>query len=361
MGSRLAVAPALLALAAALPGCGTPGAGTPPSGAAAAVVAADGVLCDLVQRLTAGDRPVACLLQAGEDPHAFRLTPQQRRGLSSASLLLINGYGLSPALSRLPQAVPVAERAVPDSPRLDGGATDGEGHPPDDDHGHGHGHEHGHAGERDPHVWHDPLQARAMLTFVAEQLARQQPATAGMVRQRASRLAGLLQELDRWNGQQLATVPRRDGGRLPPLATAHRSAASFARRYGLRELSLLDALSRSASLRPQSLEQVVDELRRSRVPMLFREPGDPSHTLQRLSRLSGAPLSPEPLVVDGLGRGPQGSLSLMATLVSNTCRISTGLGGRCDREGGESLIRRWQQDPVTADGDRGAAASGRQP
>ncbi|MEB3209461.1 MAG: zinc ABC transporter substrate-binding protein, partial [Synechococcus sp.] len=62
------------------------------------VIAADGVLCDLARRLAAADLEVHCLLRPGDDPHQFRLTPQQSRELSQAPLVLINGYGLTPAL-----------------------------------------------------------------------------------------------------------------------------------------------------------------------------------------------------------------------------------------------------------------------
>jgi hypothetical protein len=50
-----------------------------------------------------------------------------------------------------------------------------------------------------------------------------------------------------------------------------------------------------------------------------------------------------PLAADGLAMGPEGPLSLMATLVRNTCTIVDGWGGRCDRQGGEALVQAWSQ------------------
>ena len=108
------------------------------------VIAADGVLCDITQRLAAGDLRVSCLLQPGDDPHQFRLTPQQSRELSQAQLVLINGYGLTPALASADKpgtsqtkTVAVAELSVPNSPALEAGPPktadshqhhDGDGH-----------------------------------------------------------------------------------------------------------------------------------------------------------------------------------------------------------------------------------------
>ena len=87
-----------------------------PQATTANVVAADGALCDITRRLADGDLQVSCLLEGGDDPHHLQLTPAQTRQLSQAQLVLINGYGLTPALGALPGAVKVAEIAVPDSP-----------------------------------------------------------------------------------------------------------------------------------------------------------------------------------------------------------------------------------------------------
>jgi ABC-type Zn uptake system ZnuABC Zn-binding protein ZnuA len=351
------LAPLGLALLLPLGGClgqQRPGAG--PGSAASGlprVVAADGVLCDLVRRLAGRDLAVTCLLGPGEDPHAFRPTPSQRQALALASLVLINGYGLSPALERISGAVALAERAVPQSPRLEAPPATSVGADPVHEHKHEHEHDHSHSGDRDPHVWHDPQQAQALVRAAAQQLAALRPERRAAISARALRLERLLDELDRWNRQQLATIPPTATGQRPTLATGHRAAASLARRYGLEELPVVDAHSSSAVLRPEALQAVLAELRRRQVRSLFAEPGPPPRALLRISRMAGVPISPEPLVLDGLARGSAGPPTLMATLVANTCAISAGLGGRCDRPAGVGLIQRWQ-----AVGAAGVPASG---
>jgi len=328
-----AVAALGLALAAAF---GLQACRTPP---AAEVIAADGVLCDITQRLAAGELGVGCLLQPGEDPHQFRLTPQQSRELSQAQLVLINGYGLTPALANLAEAgagagatrtVAVAERAVPGSPVLSAAA-------PEAAHAHHH-EEHSHAhGDRDPHVWHDPQQAQALVREVAAQLIQLKPAARERITARAQAMTATLQQLDTWNRRQLASIqdPR-------PLATGHRAFASLARAYGLQELAVVDATSSSENLRPQAFEAVVAQLRRERVPVLFAEQLPAGKALQRISSLSGVPIASEPLVADGLAPGPQGDGNLVATLAANTCLIVNGLGGRCDASSQKALEQRWQ-------------------
>jgi zinc/manganese transport system substrate-binding protein len=327
-GQRLSGTTLALALAGAL-GLQACAPERPPE-----VIAADGVLCDISRRLAGDDLRVQCLLQPGDDPHQFRLTPQQSRELSQAKLVLINGYGLTPALAEQAKAVAVAERAVPNSPVLDAQPDDhGLAERGDGDRGRG---DHGH-GNRDPHVWHDPDQAIALVQEVARQLGQLKPAARSRIAARAQAMAATLQDLDGWNRRQLATMPA-----ASPLATGHRGFASLARAYGLRELAVVDATSTSDSLRPQTFQAVVEQLRRERVPMLFAEQLPPGKALQRISSLSGVPMAPEALVADGLGPEANGSGNLMATLTANTCRIVNGLKGRCDQSSGQALVKRWQ-------------------
>ena len=334
-----AAASLALALAAAvgLQACRTP----PP----ADVIAADGVLCDITQRLAASDLRVSCLLQPGDDPHQFRLTPQQSRELSQAQLVLINGFGLTPALAELTKpgssqtkTVAVAELAVPNSPVLEAAPPKtADFHQHHDEDGQHHDEdEHAH-GDRDPHVWHDPTQAAALVLLVAQQLQQLKPAAQAPIAARAQAMTATLQQLDDWNRRQLATIPT-----ARPLATGHRAFASLARAYGLQELAVVDATSSSDNLRPQAFQAVLEQLRREQVPMLFAEQLPAGKALQRVSSLSGVPIAAAPLVADGLAAEPDGNGNLVATLAANTCLIVNGLGGRCDPSGQQALSQRWQ-------------------
>jgi zinc/manganese transport system substrate-binding protein len=276
--------------------------------------------------------------------HQLQLSPNQSQQLRQARLVLINGYGLTPSVAGLPGAVPIAELAVPESPQLPGPAqpvppTAG-GHDDHDHANHDHGnHDHG---NQDPHVWHDPRQASAMVRLVGERLARLAPTAAPAIRRRASTMTSQLAALDQWNSRQLATIPRDANGQAPPLASGHRAFTSLARRYGLRELAVVDGSSSSTSLRPQAFEAVVRQLQQERVPVLFAEQQPAPRNLERISTLSGVPLAAEPLLADGLAAGSNGAGNLLLTLTGNTCAIAEGLGGQCDRKGQRLLIRQWE-------------------
>jgi zinc/manganese transport system substrate-binding protein len=290
------------------------------------VIAADGALCDITRRLASSDLAVSCLLGPNDDPHQLQLSPHQSRQLRQARLVLINGYGLTPALEKRSGVVKVAELAVPNSPSLEGANRDDEqaGH-------HAQGDSHAH-GDRDPHVWHDPRQAAALVAAISQRLQQLDPAAATAIAGRAAALERSLQALDRWNRTQFATIP---GARV--LASDHRAFASLVRAYGLEELPVVDSASSSDRLRPAALSQVIQLLQRRRVAGLFSQQDPPSRSLQRVSSLSGVPIAPQPL------RADVGGDHLMATLTTNTCRIVEQLKGRCDEAGRERLVADWDQ------------------
>ena len=306
----------LLALLATLAGCRQgPQAATTPAVEGPRVIAGDGVLCDLSQRLAPSQVQVDCLLGPGDDPHHFRLTPSQSQAVAQSSLLLVNGGGLTPALERLPNRVAIVDR-LPGPGDLD---------------------------RHDPHLWHDPAQAALMVKEVAAQLAVLAPQSRGEIEARSAALQSLLADLDRWNRRQLATIPLGADGQRPPVAMAHRALSSYSGAYGLQEMPLVDQDSTSSSLRPAQFAAVVAQLGQRRVPALFREPGEIGRSMQRISELSGVPIAPTPLVVDGLARAADGSpRSLMATMVANTCALSQGLKGQCDSNAGARLQQQWE-------------------
>ena len=307
----------LLALLATLAGCRQgPQAATTPVVEGPQVIAGDGVLCDLSKRLAPSQIQVDCLLGPGDDPHHFRLTPSQSQALAQSSLVLVNGGGLTPALEKLPNRVAIVDRLPPDPGERD---------------------------RQDPHLWHDPAQAALMVREVAAQLAVLAPQSRGEIEARSAALQSLLADLDRFNRRQLATIPLGADGQRPPVAMAHRALSSYSGAYGLQEMPLVDQDSTSSSLRPAQFAAVVSQLGQRRVPALFREPGEIGRSMQRISELSGVPIAPTPLVVDGLARAVDGSpRSLMATLVANTCALSQGLKGQCDSDAGARLQQQWE-------------------
>lgn len=271
------------------------------------VVAADGMLCDITRTLMGGSARVECLIPPGSDPHTLALRPSDRRVLSQARVVLINGYNLTPALKRIQTSapvVPVAERAVPRSRA------------------------------KDPHVWHAPSQTSAMVNVVAGALnpiLNRDGQVA--VQRRRKEMETILTRLDRWTNRQIKSVPKAQR----VLVTEHRAFSAFADRYGIRQLPIIDAYATGGILRPASLRAITEAVRESGTKAIFAEALPPSKTLRRISRSSGAPIASQPLFADG----PAPGKSLIQTATANVCTFVVAQGGQCDRTTAKQLQTLW--------------------
>ena len=272
------------------------------------VVAGDGVLCDLTRTLSGGATDVRCVIAPGTDPHHFQLTPMNRRHISEADVVLINGYGLTPTLARLSgpfTLVPVGEQAVPSNP------------------------------SKDPHLWHNPIHTSAMAVVVSrtmQQLPISSQSKAGL-RRRQQSVTGILRDLDAWNRRQIATIP--SGHRA--LVSEHLAFGFFADRYGLQHVAMLDDYATGGQLRPSSLKRISDAVKASKTKILFAEQQPPSKTLRRISKHSGKPIAAQILFSDGAAPNK----SLIETATANTCSLVIAQGGSCDQAGAKALQQRW--------------------
>ncbi len=271
------------------------------------MVAIDGVLCDLTRTLVAKDVKVVCLIQPGSDPHNYRLKPSDRQALSNASLVLHNGFKLTPSANKISgsaKVIAVAEKALP--------ANDGS----------------------DPHVWHDPANSAAMVAVVADRLAPVLPASQrSALAARAAEAINVLNALGDWGTKQFATIP--ENQRV--LVSEHQAYSHLTNRYGLRQITMLDSFTTGGLLRPSSLRTITAEVQGSGAQALFPESLPVSKTLRRISRSTGLPVYSSPLFADGLAP----NRSTVGTATLNICTVVKGQGGQCDQVAADELIARW--------------------
>ena len=271
------------------------------------VVAVDGVLCDLTRTLVEADVNVVCLIQPGGDPHNYRLRPSDREALSKAALVLNNGFNLTPAAKKMRgtgQVVAVAELAMPDY------------------------------NGSDPHVWHDPANSAAMVTVIAERLAPVIPASQrSALASRAANASTILDAVGVWGGKQFANLPKQQR----VLASEHQAYSHLAKRYGVRQITMLDSFTTGGTLRPSSLRKITTEVKGSGARTLFPESLPSNKTLRRISRSTGLPINATPLFADGLAPGR----SSVSTATLNICTVVNGQGGQCDQKGADELVKRW--------------------
>ena len=240
---RLLALLGMLAGSVALAGCGGTDADGGPT-----VVAAFYPLAWAAGEV-AGDRyRVVDLTPPGAEPHDVELSPRDVESIRDADLVVYAGGGFQPAV----------ENAVADR---DGASLDVSG------------------GERDPHVWLDPVRFARTARSLGDALGR--PAAG-------RRLATAIAALDREYETGLRSCERRT------LVSSHAAFGHLAARYGLTARSLAGT-SPEAEPGPRELERLVDDVREAGATAVFTEPlvsGRLAETVAREAGVDVATLDP---------------------------------------------------------------------
>jgi zinc transport system substrate-binding protein len=256
------VAASLLAVVA-LAGCG----GSASRDGSRTVVAAFYPLAWVAEQVGGENVEVVNLTGAGAEPHDLELSPRDVEAVRDAELVLYVGSGFQPAVEDA-----VAER---DGPSLDLAE-----------------------GDRDPHVWLDPVRFAAISEEIGDALGHPE---AGR------ELARRLRALDREYTSRLARCERRT------LVTTHAAFGHLAARYGLQQISLAGR-SPEAEPGPRELERLVDEVRRSGATAVLAEPLVSSRLAETVARETGvevAVLDPVEGLTEERTAGGEDYLSVM--------------------------------------------------
>lgn len=203
----------------ALAGCG----GSEDNGSPT-VVAAFYPLAWAAERI-GDDAVVVNLTPPGAEPHDVELSPRDVQEIRDADLVLYVGSGFQPAVEDA-----VADRKGP--------SLDVSG------------------GDRDPHIWLDPVRLARVVTQIARTLGRAEP---------GAELAAALRRLDEDYRRGLERCERRT------LVTTHSAFGHLTARYGLTHLSLAGR-SPEAEPGPRELERLIAEVRDSGATTVFAEP-----------------------------------------------------------------------------------------
>jgi zinc transport system substrate-binding protein len=204
------------------------------------------------------------LLARGADEHDFQLKPSQAAAVARSDLVVWIGPSLTPWLdsamdSRADGAAvlglldaegtvhrPYDNGGLAEADEDDLAAENGHDDAPSESHGEDLGHEDDHDtdhGNVDPHVWHDPDNAKLWLAAIAAELARLDPANAATYQANAAAAVDGLTALDAEVAAILAPVQGK------PIVTFHDAYGYFADHYGLTmagSIALGDAASPGA-------------------------------------------------------------------------------------------------------------------
>jgi ABC-type Zn uptake system ZnuABC Zn-binding protein ZnuA len=278
-----------LAASVALAGCGSSQGDA--SGTAAAgklrVVATTTQAGDF-SRVIGGDLvSVTQLLKPNVDPHDYEPSPADLDALAKADVLVTNGAGLE---SWLDDAVSASGFEGTRTVMADGvPLRTGSG---------------AEAGQHDPHIWHDPRNAKIMVTDLEKGFALASPAGAPTFQKNLTTYLTALDALDRQDAAEIATIPA--GQRL--LVTNHDAFGYYTARYGITYVgSIIPSFDTSAELSGKAIQAIVTKIRKTGVKAVFSESSLPPKTAESIGSEAGVTViaGENSLYADSLG--PAGS------------------------------------------------------
>jgi zinc/manganese transport system substrate-binding protein len=291
---HLAAAAALVLLA----GCGSTGTDAAASpGRPISVVATTPEVADFVRAVAGADVRVTQIIKPNVDPHEYEPTPADLRAIGEARLVVKNGVGLEAWLDRTIASAGYRGTVVDSSA----------GVPlrPDD-----------------PHIWHNPDNAKIMVSNIEKGLAAADPEHAPAYGANLAGYRAKLDQLDADNEAAWAKVPADQR----KLVTNHDAFGYYVDRYRLQFVgSVIPSMDTSAELSGRQLTDLVGKIRATGTRAVFTESSLPPKTAEAIAKQAGVKVIGGDDALYGDSLGPDGSY--LAAERHNTRVLTSALGG----------------------------------
>lgn len=278
---------ALLASVVAM-GCGDDGGGGASSSNPAAplqVVATTTVVADFA-RVIGGERVgVYGVLKPNVDAHDYEPSPADLNAMGKAKVIAKNGLGLDAWLddtvrSSGTKAV-VVDTSTGVTPRR---GEDGEG------------------SGVDPHLWHDPRNAKVMVANLAKAFTAADPDGAAIYDKNLRAYTAELTVLDEQLAATFASLTNKK------LVTNHDAFGYLVDRFGLEFVgSIIPSFDTSAEMSGADLQELVAKIKAQGVKAVFSESSLPAKTAKTIAAEAGVRVVAGDGALYGDGLGPAGS------------------------------------------------------
>jgi zinc/manganese transport system substrate-binding protein/manganese/iron transport system substrate-binding protein len=303
-----------LATAMLLAGCGASSASSTAPGQSGAgavrVVATTTQVADLARNIGGSRIQLTQLLKPNVDPHDYEASPADVQAIALADVVIKNGVGLEKFLDEAVSAAGFAGTVIDASqgvPIRNGNGTDEEK-----------------AG--DPHIWHNPLNAKTMARNIADGLASKDPADKATFQRNYTDYAAKLDALDRDIATRINGLP----ANRRKLVTNHDAFGYYVDRYHLQFVgSIIPSFDTSAELSGKDITDLVAKVRATGVTAIFSESSLPPKTAETIGREAGVTVVGGPDALYGDTLGPAGSAgdTYLTMEEHNTTTIVNALGG----------------------------------
>lgn len=289
--------------------------------AAPRVVATIKPVQSLAAQVMDGIAEPALLIQQGS-PHGYQMKPSDAKALSQADLIIYVSHELEtfipPLLQKSPQAHSIEWLALPNLyplPTRHGGLWEEDGHHHDndgdddhddhDDHGHDHHHDH-HHGKYDAHLWLSTARSKLLLTAIADELGKIDPANAARYQANAEKSRAALDALHQELGGKLALVQKR------PFMVFHDAYQYLEQDYKLNAVGTV-RVDPEHEPGAKRIGELHAQLMQHKVVCLFSEPQFPAKIVDKLAQESGVKTA----VLDPVGADLPAGKTMYAQLLGN--------------------------------------------
>ena len=273
----------------------------------------------LVSGVMQGVGSPTVIIEGAGSPHTYSLKPSQAKQLQDADLVFWMGDELEPFLRGPIQNIAKNAKSIKliEAHGLkkikfrEGGMFDE--HDDHDDHGHDkHAKDdhddHGH-GEYDPHVWLDPINAKAIVHEIEEALVKADPKNAKEYKANADRIAGELDQLVKELRAQFQPVQQKG------FIVFHDAYQYFEQRFGV---SAIGSITVSPEVMPgaERVSELRNKIRDLKATCIFSEPQFEPKLVRTLVEGTGARAG----VLDPLGASLTKGPNLYFQLVREMAR-----------------------------------------
>lgn len=286
LAKKVATAVAAAGLAASAAGCSTmaPDGGGQPPEQGPTIVTSTTQTADFAQHVLGDRGRVVGLLQPNQSPHHHEVTPSDLTNIAQADVVVHGGAGGTD--SWLPKAVSSAgyQGAQVDAAagaKLRKRVKNGKE-------------------EDDPHLWHDPENAKVMVRNIAQAAEAADPGHKDQYERNTADYLGQIDAMQEHTRQELASVPPDQR----KLVTTHGAFGYYADRYGMELVgSVIPSFDDRAEQSSQQIDEFVQKLRDTRSKAVFTEATIPPDVVRAVGEQAGVKVVTDPLYSDNNAPG----------------------------------------------------------
>lgn len=283
--------------------CGDSGGGST-TGSGVKVVATTTQIGALTRAVAGDNVELTVLLSAGADAHDYEPDPQAVKTVHNAKLVLRNGIGLDDWLTKTVENAGGDAKIVVVTDGVTVMKASGDG-----------------AGEDDPHVWHDPENAKIMVQNIATALSAADPQLASTFQANAQVYQARLDEVDREIRALIDQIPVENR----KMVTNHDAFGYFFARYGLQFVgAVFPVSSKEGQASAKDLAALIDLIKAEGVKAIFAEEEVDPKVARELASDTGVKIVTG-LYADSLGPPGSGADTVDGMLLSNARKISEAL------------------------------------